>query len=185
MDFTMEMKNGDKATVQTNQIIRCLRNGVQLDKDFLADVIDNLAYKANEAVYYKKRCETVAEKAKYYKNRIEELEELKEENKYLKRRLEESGNANKRKRTAQAEYVSSLKIKHDIEVKDLKDKIHTAKMLNKFYRHELKRRGIKFIKMDDSFGHHVNVMNGTEIDSSYLIKVANMTEEELDSVDNE
>ena len=182
MDFTMEMKNGEKATVQTNQIISCLRSGVQLDKEFLADVIEELVYKACEGAFYKRKCETKIERASFYNNQIEEL---KEENKYLKRRLEESGNANKRKRTAQAEYVSSLKIKHDIEVKDLKDKIHTAKMLNKFYRHELKRRGVKFIKMDDSFGHHVNVMNGAEIDSNYLIKVANMTEEELDSADNE
>lgn len=185
MDFTMEMKNGERSTVQTNQIISCLRSGVQLDKDFLADVIEELVYKANEEVYYKKRCETVAEKAKYYKNRIEELEELKEENKYLKRRLEESGNANKRKRTAQVEYISLLKKKHDIEVKGLKDRIHIAKMLNKFYRHELKRRGIKFIKMDDGYGRFVNVMHGKEIDADYLIKVANMTEEELDSADNE
>lgn len=164
----MEMKSGEKATVQTNQIISCLRSGVELDKEFLSDVIDELVYKACEGKVYKK-----------------ENDELKEENKYLKRRLEESGNANKRKRTAQVEYISSLKKKHDIEVKDLRVKTYTAKMLNKFYRHELKRRGIKFIKMDDGFGHHVNVMDGAEIDADYLIKVANMTEEELDSADNE
>ena len=168
MDFAMEMKSGEKATVQTNQIISCLRSGVELDKEFLSDVIDELVYKACEGKVYKK-----------------ENDELKEENKYLKRRLEESGNANKRKRTAQVEYISSLKKKHDIEVKDLRVKTYTAKMLNKFYRHELKRRGIKFIKMDDGFGHHVNVMDGAEIDADYLIKVANMTEEELDSADNE
>lgn len=185
MDFAMEMKNGEKATVQTNQIISCLRSGVQLDKEFLADVIEELVYKACEGAFYKRKCETKIERENFYNNQIEELEELKEENKYLKRRLEESGNANKRKRTAQAEYVSSLKIKHDIEVKDLKDKIHTAKMLNKFYRHELKRRGVKFIKMDDGYGRFVNVVFGTEIDSNYLIKVASMTDEELDSADNE
>ena len=168
MDFTMELKTGDKATVQTNQIISCLRSGVELDKEFLSDVIDELVYKACEGKVYKK-----------------ENDELKEENKYLKRRLEESGNANKRKRTAQVEYISLLKKKHDIEVKDLRVKTYTAKMLNKFYRHELKRRGVKFIKMDDGFGHHVNVMDGAEIDADYLIKVANMTEEELDSEDNE
>ena len=168
MDFAMEMKSGEKATVQTNQIISCLRSGVELDKEFLSDVIDELVYKACEGKVYKK-----------------ENDELKEENKYLKRRLEESGNANKRKRTAQVEYISLLKKKHDIEVKGLKDRIHIAKMLNKFYRHELKRRGIKFIKMDDGFGHHVNVMDGAEIDSNYLIKVASMMEEELDSADNE
>ena len=179
MDFTMEMKNGEKATAQTNQIINCLRNGVQLDKDFLADVIDNLVYKANEEVYYKKRCEKVAEKAKYYKNRIEEIEKKSERLKIIAEALIDE------KETAMAEYVSSLKKKHDIEVKDLRVKTYTAKMLNKFYRHELKRRGVKFIKMDDGYGRFVNVMYGAEIDSNYLIKVANMTEEELDSADNE
>lgn len=207
MDFTMELKNGDKATVQTNQIIRCLRNGVQLDKDFLADVIDNLVYKANEGKFYKRKYETEAERAKAYKKQVEELKKeldmikisdkqakeierleeelkkLKEENEgeYLKGRIERLVNANKKK----VEYISTLKMKHDIETKSLKDKIHIAKMLNKFYRHELKRRGVKFIKMDDGFGHHVNVMHGTEIDGYYLIRTANMTEEELDSTDNE
>lgn len=179
MDFTMELKNGEKATVQTNQIIRCLRNGVQLDKDFLADVIDNLVYKANEGKFYKRKYETEAERQKFYKNKIEELNK---ENERLKITTEAIIDE---KETAMAEYVSTLKKKHDIETKSLKDKIHTAKMLNKFYRHELKRRGVKFIKMDDGFGHHVNVMHGTEIEADYLIKVASMTEEELDSADNE
>lgn len=207
MDFTMELKNGDKVTVQTDQIIHCLRNGVQLDKDFLADVIDNLVYKANEGKFYKRKYETEAERVETYKKQVEELKkeldmikisdkqakeierleaelkQLKEgnEDEYLKGRIERLVNANKKK----VEYVSTLKKKHDIETKSLKDKIHTSKMLNKFYRHELKRRGVKFIKMDDGFGNHVNVMHGAEIEADYLIKVASMTEEELDSTDNE
>lgn len=179
MDFTMELKNGDKATVQTNQVICCLRNGVQLDKDFLADVIDNLVYKANEGAYYKRKYKTKVERHNFYKNQIEELKKQNERLKIITEALIDE------KETAMAEYVSSLKMKHDIETKSLKDKIHTAKMLNKFYRHELKRRGVKFIKMDDGFGRHVNVMHGAEIEADYLIKVASMTEEELDSTDNE
>lgn len=179
MDFTMELRNGDKVTVQTDQIIHCLRNGVQLDKDFLADVIDNLVYKANEGKFYKRKYETEAERAKTYKKQVEEL---KKENERLKITTEAIIDE---RETIMAEYVSSLKTKHDIEVKDLKNKIHTAKMFNKFYRHELKRRGVNFIKMDDGFGHHVNVMHETEIDIDYLIRTVNMTEEELDSADNE
>lgn len=179
MDFTMELKNGEKATVQTNQIIRCLRNGVQLDKDFLADVIDNLVYKANEGKFYKRKYETEAERAKTYKKQVEESKKGNERLKITTETLIDE------RETIMAEYVSSLKMKHDIETKSLKDKIHTAKMLNKFYRHELKRRGVKFIKMDDGFGHHVNVMHGTEIDGNYLLRTASMTEEELDSADNE
>ena len=175
----MEMKNGEKATVQTNQIISCLRSGVQLDKEFLADVIDNLVHKACEGEFYKRKCEAKVARVNFYKNQIEEL---KKENERLKISTEALIDE---KETAMSEYVSSLKIKHDIEVKDLRVKTYIAKMLNKFYRHELKRRGVKFIKMDDIYGHCVNVMNGTEIDADYLIKVANMTEEELDSVDNE